>query len=88
MDSENKKNTQKQQGRPILQGPGGPVGLRDLKNDRVFRYYFKLHTADLIHLLNSYLPLPEDEKIKEIRLLDERIQQDEFESKDAVFQIS
>lgn len=87
MDSENKKNAQQQQGQSALHNPGPPIGLRDLKKDRVFRYYFKRHKEDLIHLLNSYLPLPENEKIKEIRLLDERIQKDDFESKDSVLDI-
>ncbi len=61
--------------------------LKDLKKDRVFRHYFKRYKDDLIHLLNSFLPLPDKTAIKKIKLLDDQFQPDDFTKKESLMDI-
>ena len=44
--------------------------IRHLKNDKVFKNFFKNNQKPLISLLESFLPLPKSRKIKEVKVLD------------------
>ncbi len=61
--------------------------LKDLKQDRIFRYFFKKNEKALIHLLNSFLPLEKEQKIKKIKLMDDQIQAPDFDKKESILDI-
>ncbi len=64
-----------------------PLHLKDLKQDRIFKYYFKKYKQDLIHLLNSFLPLPQGQQIKQIKLLEEQLQTSQINKKESILDI-
>ena len=64
-----------------------PIGLKDLKNDRIFKFYFKTYKQHLAQLLNTFLPLEKDQHIKEIHFFEEKLHNSHFNKKESFLDI-